>query len=446
MKTIYCYLSLSILSVLLLSRCGQKETESGLVEFSFDKSQNTSARTTEETITKIVISVETMDGDVFADNHEINISAFGTGYVSDPFLLTIGEYKITKFLVLNESDEIVYATPKEGSALAGLVSHPLPISFQVIPDQITKVGLEVIETASHDPEDLGYSTFSFNIIPTQEILISVMNHFGSGDYAFTNSELTTYFDGDSAFTIALGDSINVVKVRTDVAELLLKFTSESGSTKEILLGADTLDYYRRVPLTVIFEEYISLQPNGAEGKDAVLSYYYSNMNYGDEEDIHLYAGTISGAPNHNRVVIEFDLTELPVDASIDNALLSLYFNNSSVYSTAHNGPAGYTGATDFEIYRITTPWEESDVNYDSQPAYDDARKILVPGATTGTQDFLNINVTELIRETQLNRSSSHGFLIKLVDETPYRMLLIASSDHPDATVRPKLEIFYSTPD
>ncbi|MBV6640772.1 MAG: LamG domain-containing protein [Cyclobacteriaceae bacterium] len=249
----YHYFSLFIFASILLIQCGEKEAETGTVEFNFSNAQNTGARILEETIDKIVISIETIDGELLVESHEINVSTFGTGYISKPFIMVIGEYKITEFLVLNESDEIIYATPKDGSALASLVDNPLPISFQVLSDEITKVNIEVIETATHDPEDLGYSTFSFDIIPTQEILISVLDQLENGDYAFVSSDLTVYFDGDSAFSRPLGDSINVVKVRRDVAEVQLKFASESGSTKEIVIGSDTLGQYRTTPLTVIFQ-------------------------------------------------------------------------------------------------------------------------------------------------------------------------------------------------
>ncbi|MEQ8556268.1 MAG: LamG domain-containing protein [Cyclobacteriaceae bacterium] len=271
---IYHYFSLLILATILLTQCGKKEPETGVVEFNFSPVQNTGARILEETIDRIIISIETDEGEVLVESHEINVSKFGTGYVSKPFFIVIGEYKITEFLVLNESDEIIYAAPKDGSALAGLVDNPLPISFQVLSDQITKVEIEVIETATHDPEDLGYATFSFDIIPTQEILISVLDQLGNGDYVFALSDLTVYFDGDSAFSTPLGDSINIVKVRRDVAEIKFKFTLESGSLKEILIGSDTLDQYRKTPLTVIFQYPVDLT-------SGLLAYYPLNNSGND---------------------------------------------------------------------------------------------------------------------------------------------------------------------
>lgn len=254
------YSSIVLLVVILLTQCGKKEPDTSLVQFSFsNKEEAANARITEEILSKLIISVESGTGQVLVEDHEINISEFGTGYISEPFLVEIGEYAITKFLVLNSDDEIIYATPKKGSALAGLVENPLPVEFVVLADQITEIELEVIETASHDPEDLGYSTFSFSIVPTQEILISVMNQLANGSYEFTNSELTVYMDGDSSFTTALGDSINVVKLRNNIDEVFMKFNSENDRVHQVLLDSDTLDYYRKVPLLIVFKYSVDIE-------------------------------------------------------------------------------------------------------------------------------------------------------------------------------------------
>jgi hypothetical protein len=42
--------------------------------------------------------------------------------------------------------------------------------------------------------------------------------------------------------------------------------------------------------------------------------------------------------------------------------------------------------------------------------------------------------------------NSYGFMIRLEDETYYRALVFASSNEPDPTKNPKLEICYSIPD
>lgn len=182
---------------------------------------------------------------------------------------------------------------------------------------------------------------------------------------------------------------------------------------------------------------LSLQPDGTDGKDAVFSEIAPDGNWGDIEEIHLYAWTQNGALNINRVAIDFDLSSLPSDAKIDSAFISLYYNSTSTYGSGHSGN------TNFVIQRITMNWEESTVSWGSQPATTEINQVLVPGANTEDQDFENTDLTELVRDMANDRVNSHGFLLKLQLESPYSMLLIASSDHPDENVRPKIVIYYS---
>jgi hypothetical protein len=54
-----------------------------------------------------------------------------------------------------------------------------------------------------------------------------------------------------------------------------------------------------------------------------------------------------------------------------------------------------------------------------------------------------MDVTNLIQDVMADPSNSFGFLLKLKNETPYRLLAFASSDHPNESLHPKLEICYS---
>ena len=185
---------------------------------------------------------------------------------------------------------------------------------------------------------------------------------------------------------------------------------------------------------------LSLQPAGDVGKDSVFSKIVPNNNYGDLEGIHLYAWTQSGILNVNRVAIDFDLTSLPADAQIDSVFLSLYFNETSPYGEEHSG------TTDFVIQRITSSWTESTITWNTQPSTTTTNQVHIDGATLPTQDFINMNVTQLVRDIISNKANSFGMLLKLEAEDPYRMLLLASSDHPKQNIRPKLDVFYTIKD
>lgn len=181
----------------------------------------------------------------------------------------------------------------------------------------------------------------------------------------------------------------------------------------------------------------SNQPDGAAGKDAVISSIVPDNNYADLPDIMLYAWTQGGVLNVNRTVIDFGLSDIPPDARIDSAYISLYFNTTSEYGSEH------VGETSFIIKRATSDWDESTVTWNSQPSTTATHQVTVNGATQPTQDFPHINISSLIQDYISNPQSSYGFLLKLVNEDPFKILLLASSDHSDGNLRPKIEVYYT---
>ena len=65
------------------------------------------------------------------------------------------------------------------------------------------------------------------------------------------------------------------------------------------------------------------------------------------------------------------------------------------------------------------------------------------GQEIGSVIAVDLDVTQLIRDNILDKGNSHGLLLKLQNENPYRMALLASSDHPMEQLRPKLEVHYT---
>jgi hypothetical protein len=69
----------------------------------------------------------------------VPIYTFGTGFVSEKVEIRTGEFKLTKFMVINPSGAVVYAAPMAGSPLAYLSTKPLPMNFSILSDQVTTV-------------------------------------------------------------------------------------------------------------------------------------------------------------------------------------------------------------------------------------------------------------------------------------------------------------------
>src|SRR5690348_16913603 len=68
---------------------------------------------------KLLISVANSSGSVLT-LHPVTILKLGDSYITEPLELPVGRYSVTDFLVANTT-EVLFATPKHGSPLAGAV-------------------------------------------------------------------------------------------------------------------------------------------------------------------------------------------------------------------------------------------------------------------------------------------------------------------------------------
>lgn len=184
---------------------------------------------------------------------------------------------------------------------------------------------------------------------------------------------------------------------------------------------------------------IILQPNGENGKDAYIDSRLYDRNFGYHIDFPSIAWTNGGVPTIVRGLIDFDLTVIPNGAVVDSAKLSLYS-----YDSPNNGThSSLSGFNESVLCRITEPWDEATVNWNNQPAYTTLNQVFLSKCLNPIQDYLDIDVTNLIHDMIDDSNNSHGFLLKLVTEMNYRRMIFASSDNIDSTLHPKLEIFYS---
>lgn len=81
---------------------------------------------------------------------------------------------------------------------------------------------------------------------------------------------------------------------------------------------------------------LTLQPNGNYGKDAFISSNVLNNGLGNSTEFDAGAWTISGSLVVIRSLIDFNLSSLPIGASIQSAKLTLY-NNPNVVNANANG-------------------------------------------------------------------------------------------------------------
>src|SRR5690606_18141296 len=83
----------------------------------------------------------------------------GESYISQEVELSYGDYRLTKFLVLDDEDSVDYATPLEGTDLAQYVDDPLPVNFHISQAEGTQVSLQVLSIKNEDKKLSHYITY-----------------------------------------------------------------------------------------------------------------------------------------------------------------------------------------------------------------------------------------------------------------------------------------------
>jgi hypothetical protein len=151
------------------------------------------------------------------------------------------------------------------------------------------------------------------------------------------------------------------------------------------------------------------------------------------------AWTWDGESGIERSLMEFDLSQIPQNAEICYAYLSLFANSttSSQYNSSLSGPNISL------IRRVISPWEEDLVTWDSAPATTTVNQVTIPESEEEHEDVLDIDVTELVKDIVDDPANSFGFEFLLEVEEQYRRRVFAMSDFEDPTHYPKLEICYT---
>jgi hypothetical protein len=155
----------------------------------------------------------------------------------------------------------------------------------------------------------------------------------------------------------------------------------------------------------------------------------------NRRDLVIYEWTAQGIPTTKYCLIEFDLSNIPINSKIDSAFISFYYDSGSI-DPGHSTEAG---SNEFYIYRLLGEWEET-VSWNDVPSYSESNKVLVAASNNSDQNYIDINVTDLVRDIIDGPDPNYGFLLKLRFTEYYRSVIIASSEHPNAELHPVLRI------
>ena len=206
-----------------------------------------------------------------------------------------------------------------------------------------------------------------------------------------------------------------------------------------MISCGTFSLFRKTTKPFV----LILQPGSHEGKDAFIEDYpyddYRNRNWGKSDEFAAISWTAGGTPFVVRSFIDFNFDTIPDNATIDSAKLSLYAYGNNGHGVGHDTLGG---ANECYLYRIIEEWEEDLITWNTQPNVTEINKVLIPRSDSTMQDFVGIDITNLVRDIIEYKENSYGFMLRLEIESDYRRMFFATSDVQEEQKRPKLEIYY----
>jgi hypothetical protein len=229
-KVILCFIAM----VVLFATCSKDDKpgkQEGQIEFGFQLKQTSSLKSAMAEPAAIVVTVTDNNGTVISNNENMPLINFNGTYVTKALTLKPGSYKVTKYMVVDASNNVMYATPQAGSAKAYLVKQPLPISFTISKDKVAKLTPEVLSVANSNPEDFGYSTFRLNIVKTFNFLLAVFTYQDSSksyELAAANVEISA--NGSTILSKSISAITETFEVPDGYAYYKLKITKSGYST------------------------------------------------------------------------------------------------------------------------------------------------------------------------------------------------------------------------
>jgi hypothetical protein len=182
---------------------------------------------------------------------------------------------------------------------------------------------------------------------------------------------------------------------------------------------------------------VTITPNFENWKNALIWNLNPSSTNSVAPDFIATAWSNSGNLSIIRALMKFDFL-LPNNAVISSAKLSLYHFNS----TSNVGHSTQSGSNAAVLSKITSAWNETTVCWNNQPATTTINQVILPASVSDSQDYANIDITNMVIDFNNNPTTNYGLMFKLLDESYYRSMLFASKNCTDVSKQPKLTICY----
>src|SRR5437763_1732052 len=147
-------------------------------------------------------------------------------------------------------------------------------------------------------------------------------------------------------------------------------------------------------------------------EDAQIQTSDVNLNQGDLIEYYV-GGWTSGGPVTWKQLLKFNLSSIPSSAIVQSAHLDLFFptinlNHSFCCDTSLTHSDG--GLAE----RITSPWSENMVTWNTQPTFTAFDEVNIPASINATENY-ELDVTAMV-QTMIS-TVNYGFLLQEVDTT-----------------------------
>lgn len=406
---------------------------------------------------QIMISVTGNNGELTWTDKMIRVYRFGQGFVTEKTEIPGGNYQLTKFMVLADNGNVIYAAPLEGSPKSFLVSRPLPLEFSIIPGESTRVDPEVLKTQNSQPSDFGYASFTFTVIDYYKAWVLAMEEdpLYYGPVKTVPAKMTLIARNGWSHTYNIRSEATEILVPAGYEKFRMIAESRENPPVEREISAQNLRgstkdnpfliRFSRNPTDVLY-----LQPGPEEGKDAMITDLDPMKNFGDHPyfETSFLTEPVLTVMRTKRSLMYFDLKDLPEYTRIEKVYLTLHFDRPLWDTLIDYGQLdSWMLLPDLVLQQIVEPWQENKVTWGNQPSTIEANQVSVPFSLELDSNVRIYDVTSLFVPVQEIAAPNYGMMFRFVGggDIPGGMQF-ASSDHPVEEMRPVLEVHYYFPE
>jgi hypothetical protein len=146
--------------------------------------------------------------------------------------------------------------------------------------------------------------------------------------------------------------------------------------------------------------------------------------------------------------MSFDMDTLPKSAIITKVILTLWYDLPIPFDSTYitntdpsTGVAWYGGV----LQQIVEPWEEYKVTWNTQPKSIETNQVYISPFIRNA-NVIELNVTSLFVSSTTTDGvnyPNYGMLFRLWPTEKFPGFRFASSDYPQASMRPRLMIYYT---